>query len=214
MLFAPLTVLWRLTLFQKLHNQVVQNTFHFLNKSAIEDDEDFQNKTLALAPEFKEQATNSLRLFQNTQLFWTKATAAVIIPHLGPFSETIFESVGGSQANESLPSYCAAVVSVRTGFSGRSKRGRIYIAGVGMDAHVDSEINGENFSTLIEWTEEFRNWFNPVTGGQKYIYVHYSRKLGRDPLGHASMAGVFGVQAMVARKQLKTQRHRLVGHGP
>lgn len=213
MSFVPGSVLWRLTHFQRLHNQEVQNLYHFQNKTEIVDEQDLIDHTNALPGEFAGAPTDNLRIFQSSQLSWTKLVINTIVPHLGPVSEAIFESTTGAQANDSLPSYCAAVVTLRSAFAGRSAHGRLYIAGVPEDLSSQSQLDGTHYATLQQWCDDMRDWFNPLTGSQRYEWMLYSRKVGRHGLPIDSMLGAIRLQSVLARRNLGTQRHRLLGHG-
>lgn len=122
---------------------------------------------------------------------------------------------GGSDA--ALPSYCAAVVSKRTAFGGRSKRGRHYWAGIPEDQTTGSFIENTQplWTALLAFAACVISEFvhpDPAGGHAIYDMMLYSRKLGGSqlPLGQA---GLTAVREYVPTRALGTMRSRKVGRG-
>lgn len=123
-------------------------------------------------------------------------------------------SGGGNAA--ALPSYCAAVISKRSLQGGRSKRGRMYIAGIPEDQTNISALDTADpfWTALVAFclcvVTEFVH-VDPV-GDNLFNLQVYSRKIGGSsyPLG---ITGFTQVREFVPQQQLGTMRSRKVGRG-
>jgi len=141
-----------------------------------------------------------------------------VYPVLGP--EFITTPVGfgaGAGAAAALPSYCAVVVSKRTVLGGRSRRGRLYLAGIPEAATINSQLDPAHafWNGVIAFVaccaEKFIATGEPI-GNDAFRLQVYSRKIGGDtyPLGQT---GFQYVSQLVATTALGTMRSRKVGIG-
>lgn len=128
-------------------------------------------------------------------------------------------SVSGVQDALALPSFCAGVLSIRTGFSGRTRAGRIFLPGIPFDDSVDSKLSGGAFGLLQAFGNTLLTVFGP-SGTNAYGRIGvYSRKLGvtRNPGPPPSLsystAGWTAATEFIARPDVKTMRKRLLGRG-
>lgn len=154
-----------------------------------------------------------IALFQNNQVAYRSVIGTVLEPKNGAQVETIFEVGGGAQPNESLPSYVSAVLTLRSGFSGKSNRGRSYYSGVSEDAHSTGRLTTDNLTALQDVGDQLLTDFGPVGTQSDGRYVIFSRKLGLTEGGLYNNLGNIPVTAVLARSILGTQRHRLIGIG-
>jgi hypothetical protein len=207
------TVLWKFVLTQKLHGQECQNAYHFRNKEELVSDDHLISQTNALDDDWLFRMSGDLLNCQSTQLFWVRTTTTVIVPHNGPFDTTIIQATTGFQPNDSLPSYCAGIVSLGTGLSGRRNRGRLYIAGVPEDQSSNGELDPVLFDAYFNFANSLKANFGPITGSTAYELVLYSHKDGDDAQGKPTIAGAKRLTTIQPRRTLGTQRHRLIGHG-
>lgn len=151
----------------------------------------------------------------NTQVQFRTVLGTTIIPHNGPIAEQVIESATGDQPDESLPSYASAILTLRTGFGGKSNRGRIYFGGIGENDTSDSRLNPDTFDALQNIGNQLLAHFGPAGGYPFLRYVIWSRKIGA---GEGSgppddPSGIRYVTQTIARSVLGTQRHRMVGKG-
>jgi hypothetical protein len=207
------TVLWKFILFQTLHSQECQNAYYFTNKQELVSDDHLIAQTQQLADDWLFRMSGDLLNCQSTQLFWVRTTTTAVIPHNGPFHTHIIESASGFVPNDALPSYCAAIITLNTGFSGRRNRGRLYIAGIPEDGTSNGEIEAGLFSEYVNFANSLKANFGVLTGSTAYEMVLYSHKDGDDNFGRPTMAGVKRLTTIQAKRKLGTQRHRLIGHG-
>lgn len=162
---------------------------------------------------------NPLRGIMSQQV---QQIASVLVNLNGPvFYEDPRSYVGlfGGVASDSLPSYCAQVISWRTAFRGRRVHGRTYIPGVprinvtGNDLQVSAQTSLDAAAgTILDNFAETSRFSYP-------FLVVYSRKNGThiDPgpppaVVYSPLAGI-PVTRYVIDATVFTQRHRLAGRG-
>jgi len=209
----PYSLLWHLTLQYRLHAQICQNGFYFSNKIALNDQEAFIDGTpIFLANHFVQFMLPTIIAFQNTQVLYDGLVVSTLIPANGPLAERPIANQTGAQPDESLPSYCAAILSLRTGLGGKSNRGRLYFAGVSEGDSADSILTPSAFTALEDIGNELQSIYGASGSEGHYHHVIFSKKLGYSN-GVYSAAGIRPIAQYVSRKQLGSQRHRLIGHG-
>lgn len=128
-------------------------------------------------------------------------------------------SVAGQADAQSLPSFCAGLLSLRTGFSGRSRCGRIYVPGIAVGDDQDSRLTGSAFGALQALGNTLNTTFGPA-GSNAYGRVGvFSRKLGvtrnigPPPSLTYSIAGWTQATTFIARPDIATMRKRKLGVG-
>lgn len=209
--FAARTMLHHLTFSYKLHGQQCQNGFYFTNKGASTDDF-LDERVLALAIDFNNQMLPFYQAFQNNEVHYDGSVVVTLIPHEGPMAEAPIGNATGNQGDEALPSYCAAVISCRSGFSGKTNRGRLYIAGLSEGEHASGLIIPSAFTALEDFANQLGVRYGVVGSHPTYTHIIFSRKFGYSS-GVWSPAGVRLIQNYVPRRTLGTCRHRMIGHG-
>lgn len=150
--------------------------------------------------------------FQNTQVLYDGLVVSTLIPHDGPMAERPIINQTGAQGDESLPSYCAAILSLRTGLGGKTNRGRLYFAGV---SEIDSDsglLIPAAFTSLSDIGNQLASIYGASGSEGHYQHVIFSKKLGYSG-GVYSTAGIRPIVQYIPRKTLGTQRHRMIGHG-
>lgn len=197
-----------------LHGQRIQNGYYFTNNISIADDiAALSTRATDLAVHFANNIYPKIKAFQNNQVQYNSFVVSTLIPHEGPIAESPVSVGSGDQPDESLPSYCAAIITLRTGVSGKSNRGRSYYSGVSENDHTAGELNPSAFTALEDIGNELLNRYGPAGSSSIYRYVVFSKKLGYQAGGIYSAAGIRRVIQYVPRRTLGTQRHRLIGKG-
>lgn len=209
-----MTLLWHVTLMYTLHGQICQNGFYFSNRGAMSTNPNILGPyTQDICFQFNVRIMPSIKNFQNNEVHYRTLVCSTLIPHNGPIGEFTFETGSGNQVDESLPSYSAAILTLRTGFSGKSNRGRLYFAGVSEGDAADSRLIPDSLTALQGIGNELLTHYGD-TGSEGFIrYVVFSKKLGYSAGGVYSPAGIRKVTHTIARSALGTQRHRLLGKG-
>lgn len=203
-----------LTFVQTLHGQTIQNGFYFTNKNSWDTTANgHETKLKSLIARFILSIVPKFALIQNNQVAYRTVIGTVLYPKDGAQAETIFESGGGAQPNESLPSYVSGVLTLRSGYGGKSNRGRLYVGGIGEDNHTASRVDAYTLTALQNLGDELLTSFGPVGTFSGNSYVIYSRKLGLSEGGLYLPIGCIPVTATQARSVLGTQRHRMIGIG-
>lgn len=122
----------------------------------------------------------------------------------------------GGEAGSPLPSYCSALISLKTGFAGRSGHGRMYIGGISENDTNMSKINTEGslWHALIAFCACMLGKFviKDVPAGGDYTWGVMSRKLGGQKPPFAA-AGYHVILDAHPNAYLATTRSRKVGRG-
>lgn len=121
---------------------------------------------------------------------------------------------GGNQVGDSLPSFCAGLLSLRTGLTGRSRVGRIYLPGVAEDFSQDSRMAGDYLGVLQSVGTTLLQQFG-TSGATGYGRIGvFSRKLGvtrsigPPPSLSYSINGWTQITSFIARPEIATMRKR------
>jgi hypothetical protein len=132
-------------------------------------------------------------------------------PQFGPVHSIIYETGGGLQANDALPGFNAGVLSLYTGNGGRQNRGRSYYSSVPEDRAVDGVLDSTAFLALKAIGDELLLRFGPSTifPCWRYMLFHQKAFASGVPLQNALS---FIVETR-ARREIRSQRHRMLGHG-
>lgn len=126
------------------------------------------------------------------------------------------DNVQGEAAGDGLPSYCAALISLRTLRPGRSGKGRMYIAGVPESATAYSNIiaGSPMHAALAAFAACLLTTFavKELPAAGDYEWGIMSRKIGglKPPFLPAGFAGIVDARVNIA---LATMRTRKVGRG-
>jgi len=207
------SLLWHLTLQYRLHSQICQNGFYFSNKIALNDQEAFIESTpITLANHFAQWMLPLIIAFQNTEVLYDGIVVVTLIPHEGQVAERPIANQTGAQPDESLPGYCSAILSLRTGLSGKSNRGRLYFSGVSEGDAAAGRLTPSGFTALSDIGNELQSLYGLSGSEGHYQHVIFSKKLGYSN-GIYSTAGIRPIQSYIPRSVLGSQRHRLIGHG-
>ena len=133
--------------------------------------------------------------------------------------DTIFVSAttgeeDGAQSGDGIASTVAAVVTLRTGTSGKSHRGRMYIAPValGMTDTSGSRLSSGALLTFASTMDLIKNEFDDATGTSLALALGiYSRVIGGT--SPYTAAGWQAVSQYVTQPILGNQRRRRIGRG-
>jgi len=205
-------ILMRVTLFQVLDAIECQNIWYIQNRAEVSDidyphfpENYITNFNLVVKPDWQ--------AFQVNKLHWNKIRATVVIPPVGPEAEAVYPILEqGALDDDNLPSFCAAVITKRTGFTGRRNRGRWYMVGLGQTDVFQETIQDAEFTRITDFANHWQNLYGPDGTSSQYEHVLYSHKDG-DVAGEPTLSGVKQIAQLLPRRVVYTQRHRLVGHG-
>lgn len=146
------------------------------------------------------------------QLVWQQCAPTLGVQHIYIPPEA---GPGGGPA-AALPSYCSAVVSIRTAMGGPSKRGRMYLPGIPEAATTISTLDSGNafWTGLVAFVVCVGTKFilGDVAPANAFQLMVYSRKLGGSQMPYAPN-GFQPVTSMHAVQQLGTTRSRKLGVG-
>lgn len=209
--------LWRFIIAGQLHGQLTQTLFHAIsptnstaNTAAVEASIMYTEFANNVIPAYKlfcsqEWQINSLTLIQLT------ADPGIIVDGT---------MVGnGAQVGNSLPSFCAGVLSLRSGLTGRTRHGRLYLPGVAEDLTSASKLEAGYFGVLQNFGNLLRDRYGS-SGSTNIIRLGiFSRKLGVTRIGGIvpklsySTAGFTQLTGCIARPEIGSMRRRKLARG-
>lgn len=191
--------------------QETNNVFHFICKSQSADVE--VALILKLINCF---VTHLLPVLSNK---WTLDTVQWkrVSPTLSPEFITAPEAGNvGALATDSLPTFNAALVSIRTPEGGRSKRGRMFLAGIPESATIASrfDLTGATWLGILAFVNCLVTEFvtNAELGTDTFHMGVYSRKLGGSAFPY-NLVGFTAANQLSPVALLATMRSRKVGRG-
>ncbi len=144
---------------------------------------------------------------------------STLIPRNGPYVELPLETLTGGQGADSLPSDAACCVAVKSGFSGRSNSGRIYVPAISRASVEGNFFTPDFLASVSAFNNALLSRFGRLGSSLGHEYVLYSPKLGNvrnagpPPFIQARFEGVTFVQTMIARGLVCSQKHRRADHG-
>jgi len=194
-----------------IEGQETNNVLHFKCAAASSDVE--VGLILVLIQCF---ITHLLPLWSNK---WTLDTVVWkrVSPTLSPeFVSSGTTGVTGAILTDSLPTFNAALVSIRTAEGGRSKRGRMFLAGIPESATTGSSFNltDPTWAAIIAFVACLVDKFidNGELGTDRFQLGVYSRKIGGAafPYGAAGFTPAVSLNAVAL---IATMRSRKVGRG-
>lgn len=198
--------IWRLAFRGVELGQEYVNVFHikFLTIAATPATAGSRIDTLLYAPVVATRMTND---FHFTGIHGRQLSVPA------PVYDSAYALAGGV-ATDNLPPQSAMVATLRTGFAGRSKRGRLYFGAFPESAQVDGVWDAA-------WVTAFQNALDAMVaalglGGTDpdYQWGVWSRVLGgEDPGPYNLAAGWTPITAAVVRSTVYTQRRRAIGIG-
>jgi hypothetical protein len=210
--------LYRLKVIGEIHSQVTETVFHFRTKDSSTFTT-YQSEMNALLTDFKAVVMPKLHVFANQEWAVKSILMVSLIPSPGVLIEDRQPGGGGFQVGHSLPSYCAGLLTIRTGLSGRSGHGRIYVPGVPEDFSSNSRLDGTSLGFLQDIGNALLTRYGASGTYNSNQYGVFSRVLGvtrqagPPPRLVYSMNGFMLASTAIARPEIATQRKRKLGRG-
>jgi hypothetical protein len=207
--------LYHLVLRQELHGQIIQNGYWFRLRPGFEIFDEVTFTMASIRDSFLDNVLPKIEMFANTQLKIQGAVVSRVSPKNGPIVERLLETSGGVQPDDSLPSYCAGLLSLRTGLGGRGNRGRSYYAGVSEGDSSNSKLDADCLGRLQDVGDELLAHFGgPSFGVAQYgVWSWLKGRVGATSDEYNTTSGFTPITQAVARLPIATNRHRKIGHG-
>lgn len=145
----------QVNLVYSLFGQEVENTLYFQYPSLPTDSD-----LAALANDINTWAADNLLPQLSNDIALVRVVATDLTSESGgqqTFTNTT--PVAGGKSNQSLPGNCAFCVSFRSGFRGRSFRGRNYVAGLAEQDIVDNDVSSALAGVIVAAYEELLGLF-------------------------------------------------------
>jgi len=195
----------------RIEGQETNNVLHFAAATAVDDVELRLIVALVqcLIDTLKTEMSNHWQLID---VVWKQVNPVLGVEHAYVHPE----AVQGDVAGDHLPSFCSAVVSIRTNEGGRSKRGRMYLPGIPESATQGSvfDTGGQFWAKYVAFLACVAQKFilgDPVPANSFQMMV-YSRKLGGQTFPYQN-AGFTAVTSLKPVQDLGTTRSRKLGRG-
>lgn len=132
-------------------------------------------------------------------------------PLNGPVDALIYESQTGVQAPPALPGHDAIVLSLYLGLGGRMNRGRSYYSGIG-----EADVNAGNISPELKLkfdlvANELLTRFGEINNTRCWTYCLFHRH--QHDAGASYLTSVDAIKIIRTRREIRTERHRMLDHG-
>ncbi len=205
--------IYQVVLNWQLEGQQCKNVLHFLCASGGGDPDVTEHLILVLLA----CITDSLLPGLSNSLTLTNITYKQVSPILGEehIATPVTPAVGGN-ITTALPTFCSAVISIRTGQGGRSKRGRMYIPGLvaATDNQDFMDPADDLWLALIAFALCLLEHFLPgdPVGSNSWSLGVYSRKIGGAAFPYA-LSGFQGGTTFTPERAIATTRSRKFGRG-
>lgn len=203
--------IWQVRLIGEMHGQKCVNVLHFRDPGGVDD------VTIRLIQVLVNCFITHLVPVLSAD-FTLKEVRYQFMTSDPPGVEHVFTVVGGqgTGSGTALPSFCSAVVGLRTIIGGGSGRGRISFAGIPEDQTIDSQLDpaAPFFAGLVNFVACVATAFIFATTppANSLVWVVYSRKLGgaKVPFG---IGGAQDIKTTHVKGQIGTINSRKVGRG-
>lgn len=216
----PLTPrgLYRVKLIGEIHGQATETAFHFTT-SENSGQSSYYTELLETMQHFQTNMLPIIQAFCCQEWVAKTLIGVTLIPKAEVFIEIRIPNGTGFQPDNSLPSFNAGLLSLRTGAGGRSRIGRLYIPGVAEGLSSASRLEGQYLGLLSNIGAKLTQFYG-TSGSYPWIrYGVFSRKLGVTrvlsplPTLNYNIAGFKIVTSTVARPEIATQRRRKLARG-
>lgn len=210
--------LYRLIVIGELHGQLTHTAFHFTGNVNANYNTHLKEANALLA-DFRQNVLPVYQLFCSQEWLSKSILVTTLIPKSTILLEHRAATGNGGQGDNSLPSFCAGLLSLRTGVGGRSGSGRLYIPGVAENLSSNSRLEGSYLGLLANIGTVLLTRYGASLTANVARYGLYSRKLGvtrsagPPPSLSYSMAGFMPITDYVARPEVATMRKRKLARG-
>lgn len=210
--------LYKIILVGELHGQLTQTAFHF-KTSENSGQTSYKTEMQETMTDFRTNILPLYSIFCSQEWKGKSIIGVTLIPKSEFFLEDSLPNTVGGQASESLPSFCAGLLSLRTGQGGRSRIGRLYLPGVSEDSVSNSRLEPTYYGLLSNFGAALVTRYGP-NGAYPWVRLGvFSRKMGAvrvfNPLPSYTynIAGWTQLTSTVARPEIATIRKRKLAKG-
>lgn len=202
--FQPIDNVAQINVRQRLDNQKIENVFHVFNETASQ-----QGTLQNLADLFGDFWLARVLPVQSADLTLVEVEARDLSTEGGLSAvRTINPAVAGGNIEASLPNNVAFCVSFRTARTGRSYRGRTYVAGIPEGRVVKNTLDAAVVTTLVTAFSDLALTDSYIEQGYLVVASRFNQGVRR-PTGVATrVTGVLAIDPIV-----DSQRRRLPGRG-
>jgi hypothetical protein len=210
--------LYRLKVLGELHGQATETAFHFMTHSTSTMTT-YASEAQAIVNDFKLQVLPKMQAFACQEWAAKSILIVTLIPTPGVLIEDRLASATGFQTDDSLPSFCAGLLSLRSGLSGRSGHGRIYVPGVPENLSIQSRLEGSLLGLLSDLGGILVSRYGLAGSFANARFGIYSRKLGivypsSNPTQPVyTHTGFMTLSSAIARPEIATVRKRKLARG-
>jgi hypothetical protein len=194
----------RAILKMRLHGQLVENVFYLRTKNA-----DIPDTEIAAS------ARDDIWRLLNDEVSEELTCETISVQEIFPVARDPYElavAEVGAQVGNAIPTSVAAVASMKTGFAGKSKRGRKYIAGLLMSNCENSVIDDARYASLQAVLNNINANFQASNALKNLTWGVLHTRAGGAPVPLAAESYT-PVTSVILRRVLGTMRSRIPGHG-
>lgn len=210
--------LYHITLVGELHGETTQNGFWFMDAQGTAA-QSYTESLFWLVTDFRNFIYPIITVWANQQWHTRAIIGTTQVPHAGPMVEDGPLAGGGAQVDDSLPSFCAGLLAIRTGAGGRRYRGRLYFAGVSENLCESSRLVDGSLTLLQNIGDELITRYGAGGTSLRHRYGVYSptegniRHPGPPPWIEHQTSAFRPATSIIASEIVYTQRKRLLHKG-
>lgn len=201
----------KLRIIGKLHGQDCINVLHFGTNTVINDPTQLAQLLTALATAMLACVVDSLLPAVTSNYTVTRIEAAQIHPAQGDVIEVAAAPGSVGTLSPVSASFLATLVNIKTGFGGRSKRGKMFLPPVGETEATDSLINAGNMDEIVAFLTCVAGKFIGAGATEDWRLGVYSKKLAGP--GKDFNAGFTEALTLVPSNVIAKMGSRKVGKG-
>lgn len=196
----------QLTIVGRLHGQTTNNVMHFRNNAS-------GAGLAALIADIIDCIRTALLPALSLDWQLIEVRAKEIHPFLG--EDVVVAGVGTDIGAQSVgvPSICAGLIQIKTGFGGRRKRGRIYIAGLSEANTANSSLTPGEVTLLLAYATCLANKFLGGVGFTGWNLGVLSEKTRKEQPLAGDNVWFTEATALTVVDQVASMRSRRVGVG-
>jgi hypothetical protein len=214
----PLVGLYRLTLTGTMHGSIIENVWHFKDRDTNPLGSYYESLA-QLMNDFNSVVLEKYLDFMSYEYKALQIMGVVLYPLPGPEILAFYSETFGQQNASSLPSHDACVVSWRTGYAGKSQRGRTYIPAIPKQDVTLSEIQEPTLGRIVLFTNTMLGLWSLGGTSTRHVFGVFSQKHGITrvllPAPHLVYNSQYlaPVQNCLVRPSVATMRKRKKGIG-
>ena len=196
----------------ELYGQNCENGFWFVSHEGCGNTyETVLDELIALQAQFDNTIMFFWKDCVSQNVHFLRIAGSTKEPLNGPVNTLVYEALTGTDNIPALPGHDSVVMSHYLGLGGKMNRGRSYFSGVSQSESSNGLISIVNHQSWELVATELLTRFGVNNPARCWTYGLFHRK--RHDQGAAFITSIDPILKIVVRREIRTERHRMLGHG-